>query len=405
MPIRQYIASWKMLSKLPKEIWTLSLTIFINRCGSMAWPFFTLYLTTQRGWSPAEAGGLLFLDGIFGFSGALIAGALTDKISPVIIMRGSLIFSALSLPLIPLSESSSALIIATALWALGTQAYRPAAATMLNLLTPAEDRKLTFSLYRLAINFGWAIGPALGGIIAERSYPALFYINSIALFSGVFVLAKLKSPHRPKRGDLPAESNLIHPYRKESRAFFDTTFLFFLFGIFLVACIYKQHDTVLGLHLAQNLHLSTAWIGLCFAVNAILIVFVEIPLNVWTHHWSLKRSMVLGSLIYAIGFGLLGFAWNFTTVAMLVAFYTFAEMIESPAVHASIAHRAPEHRLGEYTGLLTMTFSLSNSLGPWIGTWLYEHYTHYSVWAFCFLCGTIGAAIFWRSQWLNPHKS
>ena len=48
----------------------------VNRLGHMALPFLTLYLTIQRGFTPAEAGVLLSVYGICGVFGGLGVGFL-----------------------------------------------------------------------------------------------------------------------------------------------------------------------------------------------------------------------------------------------------------------------------------------------------------------------------------------
>ena len=41
---------------LPREIWILSLALFINRCGAMVLAFLTLYLTNELGFTIRDAG-------------------------------------------------------------------------------------------------------------------------------------------------------------------------------------------------------------------------------------------------------------------------------------------------------------------------------------------------------------
>ena len=50
----------------------------------------------------------------------------------------------------------------------------PAANAMVADLVPREKRIKAYALLRIAQNLGWAIGPMLGGFIAQRSYGAMF---------------------------------------------------------------------------------------------------------------------------------------------------------------------------------------------------------------------------------------
>ena len=48
---------------LPRDVWLLALTGFVNRAGTMVLPFLSLYLTQERGLGVVGAGRLLALYG------------------------------------------------------------------------------------------------------------------------------------------------------------------------------------------------------------------------------------------------------------------------------------------------------------------------------------------------------
>src|SRR5919202_567030 len=66
---------------------------------------------------------------------------------------------------------------------------RPASAALLTDLLPPAQRVTAFALYRLAINVGFAAGPAVAGFLAERSFFLVFLGD--ALTSLVFGVAAL----------------------------------------------------------------------------------------------------------------------------------------------------------------------------------------------------------------------
>ena len=49
---------------LPREIWYLSLALFINRCGTMVLPFLTLYLHEKIGMTEGHAAQMLSVYGL-----------------------------------------------------------------------------------------------------------------------------------------------------------------------------------------------------------------------------------------------------------------------------------------------------------------------------------------------------
>ena len=65
---------------LPREVWILALVLLVNRSGTMVLPFLTLYLTTQMGYAPSEAGVFLALYGVGSVGGNALGGRLTDLV-------------------------------------------------------------------------------------------------------------------------------------------------------------------------------------------------------------------------------------------------------------------------------------------------------------------------------------
>ena len=84
-------------SGLPRVVWLLVLTGFINRCGTMVLPFLTLYLTARRGYSTAAAGAMLSLYGVGSVAGSLTGGWLCDRIDPDRVQVASLVGGGIGL--------------------------------------------------------------------------------------------------------------------------------------------------------------------------------------------------------------------------------------------------------------------------------------------------------------------
>ncbi|MBS1566044.1 MAG: MFS transporter, partial [Bacteroidetes bacterium] len=57
------------------------------------------------------------------------------------------------------------------------EAFRPANSTAIAFYSKEENRTRSYSLNRLAINLGWAVGSVIGGIIAKFSYEWLFWVD------------------------------------------------------------------------------------------------------------------------------------------------------------------------------------------------------------------------------------
>ena len=131
--------------------------------------------------------------------------------------------------------------------------------------------------------------------------------------------------------------------------------------------------------------------GLLIAVNTILIILIEVPLNDAMSNWSNLKALSLGALLYGIGFGMMAIMADLTPLIISIVVWTFGEMIFLPSAGVYVAEISPEKQRGEYMGYYQMTFSFAFMIGPWLGAEVLEHIGSSSLWTGCFALGAISA--------------
>jgi MFS family permease len=180
--------------------------------------------------------------------------------------------------------------------------------------------------------------------------------------------------------------------------FADRHFLYFLAALLPVIVVFFQHNSTLPLFIVRDLNLSESDYGILFAINTLMIILMEVPLNTSMSHWPHRRAMSLACLLWGIGFGALIFATNILSTACTVAIWTFGEMILFPASAAVVSEIAPAERRGMYMGIYQMTFSLAFILAPWLGTQIFERFGATWLWSATFILGCLSAAMMWRVE-------
>jgi MFS family permease len=316
-------------------------------------------------------------------------------------MRASLFLSAAMLLLYPFARTASAIVPVTIALAMLTEAFRPAAMSFFGETVEPARRKSAFAVYRLAINLGMAIGPAIGGILATLSFRYLFLADAGTSFAAGLVLALVTIPPRPKKVHAQSTTTRL---RLSTAAHADPRFLFFLAAVVPVVVIFFQHISSMPLYIVNNLGLSPRTFGLLFSLNCLIIVVLEIPLNAATAHWSHRRTLALGALLSGAGFGAMAFARDVWSLAATVVLWTFGEMLFFPASAAYATDIAPDARRGEYSGLYTMAFSVAFAIGPWAGTVVLERAGARLLWGMTFVLGAIAAAMFLRMPEPSRHS-
>jgi MFS family permease len=320
-----------------------------------------------------------------------IGGRLSDRIGALPVMRASLIASGLVLLLFPLAKSFASVAAMTVLWAGCAEMFRPASLAAITHVAAPDQRRQAFALNRLAINLGMSIGPALGGFLATVSFRAMFAVDAVTTLLAGTLLAI--TPWRAFSGVNSEAANRRGPRIGPATILHDARFLVFLAGVVSVGIVFFQHESALPLYLVQYLHLSPAFYGMLFTINTLLIVGLEVPIITATSHWPNRRSLIIGCMLFAIGFGALGVIASPTGVIATVVVWTFGEMLLFPAMSAHLAEIAPENRRGAYMGAYSMSLSISLTVGPWMGTQLLALLGPVRVWGVMFALGALAALL------------
>jgi len=182
---------YRGLRGLPADVWIIAATTLVNRAGMMALPFLVLYLTRYLGISASAAGLAISAYGVGGLVTAPVAGRLADRFGPYAVIRASLGLSGVILLVFPLAHNVAVIFGLTFLWAVVADAARPATMSALTSSAQPAQRKAAIALNRLAVNLGMSVGPAIGGFLAQASFPLLFVVDGVTSLAAMTLLSVL----------------------------------------------------------------------------------------------------------------------------------------------------------------------------------------------------------------------
>jgi len=381
---------WKGLKGLPHDMWALFFTSLINRSGTMVIPFLALYLTKKIGVSPAEAGAALLVYGLAAFLAAPLTGKLSDKLGSLKVMKFALFGSGIIFFIYSFITNYYWILAASFILAAVNEAFRPANLSLITEIVTPPQRRMAFALNRLAINAGMSIGPVIGGFLTLIDYHYLFYANAIASIAAGIYFSSIKWSSLAK-GEKTESIEEISKVRFAILT--DKSYLFFLFAVIPANLVFFQHLGALPLYIVNDLGYTTAAFGLFGAINTVLIIFLEVPLNNWMNDTPYRKSLMIGALLAGIGFGGFAIATTVIPLAIAIIVFTFGEMIFFPVTAAYTSEIAPADRRGEYMGYYQMTFSFAFSAGPWLGTVVYQNYGSVILWSGALVFGLITTAL------------
>ncbi len=387
---------WKGLKGIPRSVWLLAFATLINRSGTMVIPFLALYMTKGIGVTVSEAGLVLTFYGAGALVTAPFVGKIADKIGALRVMKISLICTGVMLFFYPFITSYYLILAYTFLWSVIGEAFRPANLSLISNETEPEQRKTAFALNRLAINLGMSIGPVIGGFLSQINFHLLFYIDGLtSVLAGIFLIFSNFETKQIALSDFDKETSKeeLKPVRNVS-ILKDHRFLLFMITLILVNIVFFQHIGPMPIFLVDDLGFQQSTFGVLMAVNTILIIFIEVPLNNMMANWDDRTASAVAALLCGIGFGAMAFADSFFAIVLTIIIWTFGEMIFFPAATSYTSAISPPDRRGEYMGYFQMTFSLALMIGPWLGTVVLDSAGSVVLWIGTFVFSLISAISF-----------
>lgn len=356
----------------------------------MVLPFVALYAKQELKVSTGDAGLVLGFYGIGALLSSPFSGKLSDRLGSLKLMVASLLSTGAFLFLYSAVTNFTGFLFLTFVWAVLNEAFRPASMSFISSEILPERRKTAFALNRLAINLGMSIGPVVGGILSTINFHLLFYVDGVtALAAGVFLIFSPWEKH-PASENVENEESDVH---KKVNVLKDKRLLYFLLALIPVEIVFFQHIGALPLFLVTELGYTTAVFGFLTAVNTVLIIFIEVPLNDAMRNWDDRKSLALGALLCGVGFGLMAFTNTIPPIVFLIVVWTFGEMIFFPSSGEYVAKIAPPKQRGEYMGFFQMAFSFAFMVGPWLGAEALELFGPFYLWMGCLAFGLISAAM------------
>jgi MFS family permease len=370
---------------LPRTAWILFGGTFVLRLASFVFPFLALYLTRQ-GLSVTEAGLAITGYGVGAVLAQLTGGLLTDRIGRRNAIAISMITSAALVLLLLQARSLPAVLAIVVVYAFFAELHRPASGALIADLVPPEHRVAAYAFNRLLFNIAFAVGLALGGLLAERHFTLLFVADAVS--SAAFgVISLVALPHGTRT--TKQEDREIGSAR--AAIFADKGFLLVLGAILAGALVYAQGYSTFPIWV-RDLGFPDRVYGFLQGANGIIVAVFELGVTAIAMRYARIRMIALGVLLTGLGFGGFGVLLSGLGMAAAVVVWSVGEMFGSPSTAAFIADRAPAHLRGRYQSALGITYALAFTIGPIGGTALYGWWPK-GLWIVCAALGVIGAAL------------
>ncbi len=362
-------------SKFNRDLWVLAIGLFVTSLGfSVSVPFIAIYFHSQLGLSLSQIGLFFGAMAVIRAFFQLGGGEVSDYLERRILLVYSQIFRAGVFLFIAL-----AIYGGWGFWAIGISfligsifgsLFQPVANAMVADILPAEAQLEGYALARSAGNLGWALGPAIGGFLAEQSYGLVFAISgAITLISAVVFWAFLKAPKTPPRQEPFNLSDLLSAKNDPNLV----THCILAFFLYLVVA---QLIAPFSVYTVESAKIGKNELGFLYLLNGLMVVFLQVPVTRLLSRCRFTQQMAFGAFLYAAGYGMVGFQSGFYYFAAAIAIVTAGEILISPPSLALTSTLAPAGRMGRYMGIFGLFQTAGWSLGPVYGGLILDHFAH-----------------------------
>lgn len=378
--IRKIINTYRTsFSGLSRETWLLSLVILVNRCGYMAVPFMSMYITQSLHRSIEDAGLIITLFGVGSVLGAMAGGYLTDKLGFQPVQIGSLVLSGVFFVLFGFVTDFTWLCFLIVILSFFVEAFKPANQTAIAAYSTPENLIRSYALNRLATNVGFGFGTGVGGLLAAIDYHLLFWVDGVVyVLAGILIVILLPKRKRIVKTELPesSQTGAGSPWR-------DGFFVRFLVMVTLYMFCFVMLFRLVPVYWKEEMGIGESTIGILLGMNGLIIaVFEMILVQNLANRKPDYFYMVAGPVFSAVAFLALVIPEILPVVLAVatVLLFTVGEMLAFPYLSTFVMNRASDLNRGKYSAAYSVAQATAQIIGPVVGAYVAGHWGYSALW-------------------------
>lgn len=342
--------------------------------------------------------GVGYLTAAFAFTQLIFSpftGRAADKFGRKIIIVIGLFIFAFSELLFGLGKTIEVLFLSRMLGGLAGAFIMPAVTAFIVDITTNKNRARSLGYMTAAINFGFIIGPGIGGVLADIATRLPFFIAAaLGLISAVLSVFMLHEPEKVTEVAADKTEVTTSNFRKIFTPIFFIAFLVIFVSSFGLAAF----ESFFSLYFDRKLGFTPADIAIAIAGGAIIGTFAQIvlfePLTRRYGELNIIRVSIIYTAILVFAITFLESYWGVMAIAFII-FIGF-DLIR-PAVTTFLSHIAGNNQ-GFAGGMNSFFTSLANVIGPVIAGILFDMNLDYPYYfsAIVLVIGFLITVFFWR---------
>ncbi|MCL4320071.1 MAG: MFS transporter [Candidatus Thermoplasmatota archaeon] len=213
-----------------------------------------------------------------------------------------------------------------------------------------------FSIMRVGNNLGWGFGPAMGGfILSYFGFPGIFYFFTVTALISFLISLKVRN--------IPL--NIEEKHLKFNTS--NLALIVISVSALLIFMVQAQETISLSLYSDGIFSGQYYEIGLVYMLNGLLVAFTQPFFYKISRKIGEFQALILGGLIYTLGFASYGLDSNLIQMLVSTAVFTMGENLSFPNGYSIVASISRKEKIGTNIGIYNAFCSAGRAFGPLLG--------------------------------------
>lgn len=303
-----------------------------------------------------------------------VAGDLSDRFGRKIFIVIGLVIYGLSQILFGIATFVWMLFLSRFLTGLGAALIMAPVMAYVADITTIEERGKGMGLIGAAISFGFMIGPAIGGFLAEVNLHFPFYFGGVvALIAAIISLIILPNVKQVQhfenspQNTMQRENLLKQLLRSVHTAYFVMLIVVFVFSFGIA-----NYQATLSMFLTYKFNYDPSHIAIVITVGGFLGVILQIfVVDVLFKRFGEMKVILANLVVASVSMVGMIFVHGFFFILLVTSIFTISTTFIRPAVNTLISKLAGAEQ-GFAAGMNNAYMSLGNMIGPSIAGILLE---------------------------------
>jgi len=384
------VEKWR---SLPRMAYIFGLANFVSAVGAFVMPFLTFMLTNKLGMSTLEAAFYVNIVFFAHVPAQILGGWLTDRFGRKPIYITAVVAEIALTATAGFFAHEFVLIYFLLGIAFMNGIVAPVIHAWQSDYSTPKNRQMVFATSYFGWNLGFAVGPAIAGLLFNNHFQLMFWGDALTTsFAVLIVLFMLPDSKPVVDEEEDEEPEAEREYKGSIWSLFASRprlLLFALIGYFLNV-IYGQMTFTVPLHLSSAFAESGAAIfGQLWSFNA-LMVLVLTPIAVgYLSRFTTYTNIALIGVCYGVGFWLFGSTVSLWVLAISIVIFSLGEVTFAANIQTHIANESPKNFRGRISGSINLFIGAGYGMCPLLSGLFIERWGIDAIWPTLLVIGIL----------------